>query len=44
VYEKIVQLKIVAEDGKKRETDMADTELMPCLIRMNWSYGKTLNG
>lgn len=27
VYEKIVQLKIVAEDGKKRETDMADTEV-----------------
>ncbi len=26
VYEKIVQLKIVAEDGKNRETDMADTE------------------
>ena len=28
VYEKIVQLKITAEDGKKRETDMADTETM----------------
>jgi len=28
VYEKIVQLKIIAEDGKKRETDMADTEAM----------------
>ena len=26
VYEKIVQLKIVAEDSKNRETDMADTE------------------
>lgn len=26
VYEKIVRLKIVAEDGKNRETDMADTE------------------
>src|SRR3989339_314668 len=35
VYEKIVQLKIVAEDGKKRETDMADTELVLRLIRMN---------
>ncbi len=27
VYEKIVQLKIVAEDGKKRETDTATTEI-----------------
>jgi DNA-damage-inducible protein D len=26
VYEKIVQLKILAEDGKYRDTDMADTE------------------
>ena len=25
-YDKIVRLKVVAEDGKKRETDMADTE------------------
>ena len=33
VYEKIVQLKIVAEDGKKRETDMADTEVMLRLIQ-----------
>jgi hypothetical protein len=28
VYDKIVQLKIIAEDGKERETDMADTEAM----------------
>lgn len=28
VYDKIVQLKITAEDGKERETDMADTETM----------------
>ena len=28
VYEKIVQLKIVAEDGKMRLTDAADTEVM----------------
>jgi hypothetical protein len=33
VYEKIVQLKIVAEDGKKRETDMATTETMLRLIQ-----------
>ena len=33
VYEKIVQLKIVAEDGKKRETDMADTEVTLRLIQ-----------
>lgn len=33
VYEKIVQLKIVAEDGKKRETDMADTEVLLRLIQ-----------
>lgn len=33
VYEKIVQLKIIAEDGKKRETDMADTETMLRLIQ-----------
>lgn len=33
VYEKIVQLKIVAEDGKKRGTDMADTESVLRLIQ-----------
>ena len=33
VYEKIVQLKIVAEDGKKRETDTADTETVLRLIQ-----------
>lgn len=33
VYEKIVQLKIVAEDGKNRETDMADTETMLRIIQ-----------
>jgi len=33
VYEKIVQLKITAEDGKKRETDMADTETMFRIIQ-----------
>ncbi|PIT93680.1 hypothetical protein COU00_03040 [Candidatus Falkowbacteria bacterium CG10_big_fil_rev_8_21_14_0_10_43_11] len=33
LYEKIVQLKIVAEDGKKRETDMADTETMFRIIQ-----------
>jgi hypothetical protein len=33
VYEKIVQLKIVAEDGKRRETDMADTEILLRLIQ-----------
>jgi hypothetical protein len=33
VYEKIVQLKIVAEDGKNRETDMADTETIFRLIQ-----------
>jgi len=33
VYEKIVQLKIVAEDGKNRETDMADTEAMFRIIQ-----------
>lgn len=32
-YEKIVQLKIVAEDGKNRETDMADTETMLRVIQ-----------
>jgi hypothetical protein len=33
VYEKIVQLKIVAEDGKNRETDMADTETVLRIIQ-----------
>ncbi len=33
VYEKIVQLKIIAEDGKNRETDMADTETMFRIIQ-----------
>jgi hypothetical protein len=33
VYEKIVQLKIMAEDGKNRETDMADTEAMFRIIQ-----------
>ncbi|MFH0987775.1 MAG: BRO family protein [Parcubacteria group bacterium] len=33
VYEKIVQLKILAEDGKNRETDMADTETMFRIIQ-----------
>lgn len=33
MYEKIVQLKIVAEDGKSRETDMADTETMLRVIQ-----------
>ena len=33
VYEKIVQLKITAEDGKNRETDMAETEVMFRLIQ-----------
>ena len=33
VYEKIVRLKIVAEDGKKRDTDMADTETLLRLIQ-----------
>ncbi len=33
VYEKIVQLKIIAEDGKNRETDMADTEVMFRIIQ-----------
>ena len=33
VYEKIVQLKILAEDGKNRETDMADTEAMFRIIQ-----------
>jgi hypothetical protein len=33
VYEKIVRLKILAEDGKNRETDMADTETMFRIIQ-----------
>jgi len=33
VYEKIVQLKIVAEDGKNRETDMADTETVLRIVQ-----------
>jgi len=33
VYDKIVRLKIIAEDGKNRETDMADTEVMLRLIQ-----------
>lgn len=33
VYEKIVQLKLVAEDGKIRETDVADTETMFRIIQ-----------
>ena len=33
VYEKIVQLKIIAEDGKNRETDMAHTEAMFRIIQ-----------
>ena len=33
VYEKIVQLKMVAEDGKQRETDVADTETMFRIIQ-----------
>jgi DNA-damage-inducible protein D len=33
VYEKIVQLKLIAEDGKFRETDMADVEIMFRLIQ-----------
>lgn len=33
VYDKIVRLKIVAEDGKKRDTDMAETEILLRLIQ-----------
>ena len=32
-YENIVQLKLIAEDGKMRETDYADTELLLRLIQ-----------
>lgn len=33
VYEKIVQLKMLAEDGKMRDTDVADTETLLRLIQ-----------
>ncbi len=33
VYEKIVRLKMVAEDGKQRETDVADTQTMLRIIQ-----------
>ncbi len=33
VYEKIVQLKMIAEDGKIRDTDCADTEIVLRLIQ-----------
>jgi hypothetical protein len=33
VYDKIVRLKMIAEDGKSRETDMADTEVMLRLVQ-----------
>ncbi len=33
LYEKIVQLKIIAEDGKKRPTDMGDTESVLRIIQ-----------
>lgn len=33
VYEKIVRLKMQAEDGKMRETDVADTETLLRLIQ-----------
>lgn len=33
VYEKIVRLKMLAEDGKQRETDVADTETLLRLIQ-----------
>ncbi len=33
VYEKIVRLKMLAEDGKSRETDVADTETLLRLIQ-----------
>ena len=32
-YEKIVRLKMLAEDGKKRETDVADTEILLRIIQ-----------
>jgi hypothetical protein len=33
VYDKIVRLKLPAEDGKMRETDVADTETLLRLIQ-----------
>lgn len=33
VYDKIVRLKMIAEDGKSRETDVADTEVMLRLVQ-----------
>lgn len=33
VYEKIVQLKMVAEDGKTRDTDCTDTEIMLRIVQ-----------
>jgi len=33
VYEKIVRLKMVAEDGKMRETDVAETETLLLIIQ-----------
>ena len=33
LYEKIVQLKMTASDGKKRLTDVADTEQLLCIIQ-----------
>lgn len=33
LYEKIVQLKMIAPDGKKRETDAADTETMLRIVQ-----------
>ncbi|MEK7501518.1 MAG: hypothetical protein AAB629_01185 [Patescibacteria group bacterium] len=33
VYEKIVQLKMIAEDGKIRDTDCADTEIMLRIVQ-----------
>jgi len=35
VYEEIVQLKMKAEDGKMRETDVADTQSLLRLIQLN---------
>ena len=32
-YNKIVQLKIIAADGKMRMTDVADTEQLLCIIQ-----------
>lgn len=33
MYEKFVRLKLQAEDGKMRETDVAETETLLCLIQ-----------